>query len=219
VPKALVFAAAAGAALVVVGAVLAGNPGKEKIARTPAGNAQAKTEVLHRADLGPGWTGGFKKPDLSSTLPCSYHPKQSDLVVIGAAETRWEKSITYEIDSEADVLRTATMVRKDWRRTVVAPQVLPCLRQAFTKLLGSRGSSVSVRRVAFPHLTTYTRAFRVGAVIQGANGPVRFESNFLAMGAGRSEVSLTLTAFGKNRAPARAATLRLARILAHRMHS
>lgn len=209
------LAVAGGAALVAAAAALAEKP---KIARTPAGNAQARALVLRRADLGKGWSGGFKKPNFSSGLKCSYHPKQSDLVVVGAAETTWDRPTTYEIDSEAFVMRTASMVRRDWRRTVVAPQVLPCLRKTFRELLGSSGRLLSLRRVAFPHLTTYTRAFRVLATLGSGSSRERFESDFVAMGAGRNEVSLTLTAAGGKAALLRAQELRLARVLAHRMH-
>ena len=131
---------AAGVALVAAGVALAD---KERIARTPAGNARARAEVLRRADLGKGWSGGFKKPDFSSGFRCSYKPKQSDLVVVGAAETIWDRPTTYEIDSEAQVLRTAAMVRRDWRRTVIAPQVLPCLRKTFRQFIGSSGRLLS----------------------------------------------------------------------------
>jgi hypothetical protein len=201
------------------GAVLAGNPSKEKIARTAAGNAQAKREVLRHADLGKGWSGGFVKPDLTATLPCSYHPKQSDLVLIGAAEARWDKSLGYEADSEAEVLRTAAMVGRDWRRSVLARQVLPCLRQAFKRALGSKAKVTSVGRVAFPHLTTYTRAFRFRATLDSVSGIVPIESDFVLLGAGRNEISLTLTAFGTARAALAGDTLRLARALGHRMQS
>jgi hypothetical protein len=210
-----VLATAAGVALVAAAAALAEKP---KIARTPAGNAQARAVVLRRADLGKGWSGGFKKPNFSSGLKCSYHPKQSDLVVVGAAETTWDRPTTYEIDSEAFVMRTVSMVRRDWRRTVVAPQVLPCLRKTFREILGSSGMVISVRRVPFPHLTTYTRAFRFLATLGSGTNQERFESDFVAMGAGRNEVSLTLTAAGGKAALLRAQELRLARVLAHRMH-
>lgn len=211
--------AAACVALVATGAVLAANPGAEKIARTAAGNAQARTEVLRHGDLGAGWSGGSKKPVLNVPLPCSYRPKQSDLVIVGAAETAWDKP-AYEIDSEAQVLRTAAMVARDWRRTVVAPQVLPCLRRGFKNSLGPHGKVVSLRRIAFPHLTTHTRAWRFLAKLEnGSGGTVPFESDFVALAAGRSEVSLTLSAAGAERASLRADTLRLARVLAHRMHS
>jgi hypothetical protein len=211
-----VLVAAAGVTVVAAGVALAD---KEQIARTPAGNAQARAEVLRRADLGKGWSGGFKKPDFSTGFRCSYQPKQSDLVAVGAAETTWDRPTTYEIDSEAQVLRTAAMVRRDWRRTVIAPQVLPCLRKTFRELIGSSGRLLSLGRLAFPHLTRYTRAFRVLATLGSGTNRERFESDFVAMGAGRNEVSLSLTAAGGKAAWLRAQELRLARVLAHRMHS
>jgi hypothetical protein len=201
-----------------VAAVSAGNPGKETIARTAAGNARARAEVLRRSDFGKGWSGGFTKPDLSAKLPCSYQPKQSDLVLIGAAETSWDKKTAFEIDSEAQVLQTAAMVRRDWRRSVLAPQVLPCLREAFRKALTSK-LPVTVRRIAFPRLTTYTRAYRFLAKLTAGGQTMTIESDFVALGAGRDEVSLTLTAVGRTSASLRAEALRLARVLAHRMRS
>ena len=174
--------------------------------------------MLRRADVGKGWSGGFIKPDLNSALPCSYHPKQSDLVVVGAAETRFDRQIAREIDSEAQVLRTAGMVRKDWRRTIIAPQVVPCLRKAFEKSLGSNGKIVSLGVVPFPRLATYTRAFRIRASINSPNGTVPMESYFVALGGGRNEISLSDTAIGRDRASLRANTLHLAHVLAHRLH-
>lgn len=209
-------AVVASVALIAAGVALAD---KEKIARTAAGNAQARAEVLHRADLGPGWSGGFRKPVLNVAEPCSYHPKQSDLVVVGAAESTWD-SPAYEIESEAEILRTAAMVRRDWRRTAIAPQVLSCLRQGFKKLLGSHGKIVSVRRVAFPHLAPMTVAWRLRARIKSpAGGTVPFESDFVALGARRSELSLNLSAVHAGQAALHAKALGLARVLAHRLRS
>jgi hypothetical protein len=216
VVRASLLAVAASVALVAAGVALAD---KEKIARTAAGNAQARAEVVHRADLGSGWSGGFRRPVLNVAEPCSYHPKQSDLVVVGAAQSTWN-SPAYEIDSEAQVLRTAAMVRRDWRRTAIAPQVLPCLRQSFKKLLGSHGKIVSVRRVAFPHLAPMTVAWRLRAKIKSpSGGTVPFESDFVALGARRSELSLNLSAVHASQAALHAEALGLARVLAHRLRS
>ena len=208
--------AAAMVVLAVVGTVSAANPGKERIALTPAGNAQAKAEVLQRADLGSGWSGGFKRPDLPSTFPCSnYHPKQSDLVLIGAAQTTWDKGML-EVDDEAQVLRTAAMVRRDWRRTVTAPQVVPCLRQSLAKTArANHAKIVSFGRVAFPQVATYARAFR--AVLEKQGIPIEIE--FLLFGAGRSERSLTVTGLKSARASLTRLELRLGRLLAHRLPS
>lgn len=212
----LLTGGAALVALVAAGVVPAGSPGKEKIALTAAGKAQARAEVVRRADVGAGWSGGFKKPNLSSTFPaCSYRPKQSDLVLIGAAETTWQKQVLV-IDTEAQVLRTAAMVRLDWRRTVTAPQVQPCLRRGFAKSLGAGTRLVSFRRVGFLHVATYTRAYRVVADLKTALGKVRLEIDLVVFGAGRNELDLAVTGPASTKTYLRKTELRLARVLAAR---
>jgi hypothetical protein len=173
--------------------------------------------VLRQTDLGQGWQGGSRKPDVSSALPCSYKPKQNDLVLIGAAETDWREP-GLEIDSEAQVLRTADMVLRDWRRTVLAPQVVPCLRQGFVKSLGSTGTLVSFGRTSFPHVAKLTQGFRaVIRVNQSGSKPVPIEIDVLGLGAGRNEITLTLTGLVAVRKALHTAELRLARRLTGRM--
>jgi hypothetical protein len=203
-------------ALVAAGVALAADPSKEKIARTAAGNAQAKAEVVRKADVGSGWKGGFKKPDLSSSMPCTtYSPKQSDLVLIGAAETTFSRP-ALEVDSEAQVLRTPVMVHRDWQRTILAPQVVPCLRQGFTKALGAHAKLVSFRKVAFPRVAPLTRAFRLEANVATQFGPVPLEIDFVAMGSGRNELTLTLSGPTVARSSLHTLEVRLARALAGR---
>jgi hypothetical protein len=203
-------------ALVAAGVALAADPSKEKIARTTAGNAQARAEVVRKADVGTGWKGGFKKPDLSSSMPCTtYRPKQSDLVLIGAAESTFSRAVL-EVDSEAQVLRSAAMVQRDWQRTILDPRVLPCLRQGFTKALGSKAKLVSFRKVAFPHVARLTRAFRMLATVATQFGPVPLEIDFVAMGSGRNELTLTLSGPTVAQSTLHALELRLARTLAGR---
>lgn len=210
--------AAVGVALISAGVVLAGNPAKEKIALTKAGTKQAKAEVLHRADVGAGWSGGFRKPDLHATLPCSYRPRQSDLVLVGASESVWQKP-GFVIDSGAQVLKTAAMVRKDWRRTVLASQVVPCLRHGFAKSLGSGGKLVSFGRVAFPHVATRTRAFRAVADVKSSLGTVPLDIDFVAFGVGRNELNVTISGPKTARSSLKRIEIRWARLLARRAHS
>ena len=110
-------------ALAVAGAAQA-----NQIRLGKADQALARAAVVHRADLGgSGWRGGSKKPDLASGSVCvSYHPKDSDLVTTGAAETEWTNgALTF--NSEVLLLKTATMVGADWHRSV-RPSALVCLR-------------------------------------------------------------------------------------------
>jgi hypothetical protein len=191
---------------------------KEQIHLTAAGQAAARAAVMHRADLGgaSGWTGGSKKPDLSSGTGCAnFKPKQSDLVLVGAAETVF-KHPGVEFDSEAQVLQTPAMVQLDWQRTVLAPQVMPCLRSNLAKQLTSSERLVSVRRVPFPAISGYTRAYRTTVDVKSASGTTRVFVDLVLVGRGSTEITLTTTAPMVAEPAVRAAELRLARILTAR---
>ena len=209
---------AVGSALVLASAAAAD---KEKIHLTTAGRAAARAAVVTRADIGPaaGWTGGLRKPDLSPSMPCdSFHPKQSDLVLIGAAKSVW-KHPGLEIDSEAQVLETPAMVRLDWRRTVLAPQMLSCLRSGLAKGLSDSQRLVSLRRVAFPRVATYTRAYRALIDVQAGTGTVRVMSDVVVFGRGRTEITLSTTAPFAAAATVKPAEVRLARLLVARIRN
>jgi hypothetical protein len=212
------LAAAALAALATAGAASAD---VWRIQFTAAGQAAARAVVVTRADLGAasGWAGGSVKPDLSDTPPCAgFHPKQSDLTVTGAAETRWQHA-GVQIDSEATVLRTPQMVELDWQRTVVAPQVTPCLREGLAKQVGSSGKLVSFGRVAFPSYAPHTRAYRAVIEVTGAGGPVRVDTDVIVLGKQRTEITLSLVGASANRSVNRRAELVLARKLAARVRA
>jgi hypothetical protein len=57
------------------------------------------------------------------------------------------------------------------------------------------------------------------ATVDSGAGVVPIELDLVALGAGRNELNLNLSAIGPERASLRANALRLARVLAHRMHS
>jgi hypothetical protein len=209
----LIGAAGCAGALVLAGAALAD---AIQVHYTAADQAAARAELVRVGDLGAGWKGVSRKPDVSSDLGCtSYKPKQSDLVVTGAAAAEF----TYtglDIRSEAHVLRSARMVVLDWQRTVVAPQVLPCLRQAATKNTEPQAKFVSLNRLAFPRITARTAAFRALVDVTSGGTTVRVLIDIVAIGKGRSELTLTTTAPYAARASVQTAEVRLARIIAAR---
>ena len=131
--------------------------------------------MLRLRDLGSsGWRGGRVKPDLTSGLACrGYVPKQSDLVLTGAAETAWGRT-GLQVRSVAQVLKTRAMVARDWERTVADPRAVACLRGAITKGLTSSERLVSFRRLAFPRLATYSTAYRalIDVSVQGTHARV-----------------------------------------------
>jgi hypothetical protein len=191
---------------------------KEQIHLTAAGQTAARAAVMQRADLGAatGWTGGPKKPDLSPGTGCAnFNPKQSDLVLIGAAKTVF-KHTGVEFDSEAQVLQTPAMVRLDWQRTVLSPQVLPCARSNFQKHLTTSERLVSARRLAFPAVATYSRAYRIIVAVTSGSTTVRIFVDLVLMGRGSTEITLTTTAPLVAEAAVRAAEVRLARTLVAR---
>jgi hypothetical protein len=185
-----------------------------------ADNAAARGVVLRKADFGgvPGWSGGVKKPDLSSSGPscANFHPKSSDLVLTGVAETEFHNGGVY-IDSEAQVLQKPAMVKLDWQRSVLAPGLLPCLRKFLAKAVGGNATVGAIKRLGFPRLARYTAAFRMPLDINTAGATVRVMTDLVLVGNGRTEVTLTTIAPWDGRVVLKAAEVRLARLLASRI--
>jgi hypothetical protein len=193
---------------------------KPRIQYNAVDQAAARATTLRVGDLGGAglWKGGAVKPDFSGEEDCPYYdPKQSDLVVTGAAATEFELLSGVEsVRSETWVMKTARMMELDWQRSVQHPQLLRSLRDSFEKGFGAGGRLISVKRLAFPRITARTAAFRVTMEVAAENAPVRFLVDFVAMGSGRSEMELFGLWVGEAPAVATAADIRLARILASR---
>src|SRR5262245_6784630 len=82
-------------ALATGAAALAAGGEKYQVRLNARDQAAARAVVLRRSDLGrssTAWVGGPQKPDLSPLPPCAnFHPKVSDLVITGAAESRFAR--------------------------------------------------------------------------------------------------------------------------------
>jgi hypothetical protein len=210
-PGRLIVALAA-CALAVPGGALAD---KEKVQLVAADQAIAKKSVVRLADLGDptGWSGGATKPSPPSSLTCgSYTAKQSDLVLTGSAAAKW-KHAGLEFDSEAQVLRTAAMVRLDWQRTVTHAGIPACLRERLASSLPKDQKLVSFDRLAFPKVASFTAAFRGVIDVTEPTGTVRVFVDIVAFGGGRVELTLITTAAYAARAPVVSAEGRLAQVL------
>lgn len=186
---------AAAALLAIAPVALAAGPrNQEQVRFNPADQAAARAAVLRKADLGSGWGGGRTKPDTSAKMSCpGYEPKQSDLVLTGAAETVWGRS-GMEVQSLAQVLRTPAMVARDWQRTVVDPRAIACLRTTLAKGLTSRERLVSFKRVAFPRLARFSRLYRAVIEVRAQGQKVRVFADFVLVGSRRTELTLSVTA-------------------------
>jgi hypothetical protein len=181
--------------VVAAGAAFAATGEKEQVRFTKADQAAAKRAVARRADLGSGtWTGGFVKPDLSAAPTCAdFHPKQSDLVLTGAAETAFDNQ-GLRIQSEAQILKTHAMVVADWRRTVLAPTAIPCLKTHLVKELGGGVTFVSFRRVLFAPVATMAQAYTLLVDVKTTTGKVRVALEIVLIGRNRTELTLISTA-------------------------
>ncbi|HEV3485869.1 MAG TPA: hypothetical protein VG106_10705 [Vicinamibacterales bacterium] len=179
-----------------------------------ADQAAAKASTLRLSDLGAGWKGGPQKPDFSDDTKCTgYYPKQSDLVVTGAAEAEFTSAGAF-VSSTAYVLQTPRMVQVDWQRTVVHPQVIRCLREVTAKQSGVKVASVA--RVPFPKVAPLTARIRLVLDYTTPNGKVRMLMDAVFLGKGRSELMLMVGAPYGDRAAADAAEARLARLMVGR---
>lgn len=187
---------------------------------TGADQALARSIVLKRTDLNAAvaWQGGSVAPDTTPSPTCpNFDPKVSDLVITGDAEAKFSyPTAGVVLDSEAQILRSANMVRLDWQRSLEPPTMLPCLRSLLRKQLPAGEKFVSLTRLAVPHLATYSAGIRI---VLDVRGKVRVMLDSLYFGSGRTELSLTTTARYKSAASTLAAELTLAQAIVHRLPS
>ncbi len=214
----LLYVATALGALASAAAALASVSDREQHKFTAADQARRRRPSWLKSDLGKtGWKGGVTKPDLTPGPTCAnFNPKQSDLVVTGAAETVWTHS-NLELDTEAQVLQTAAMVEADWKRTVADPAAFPCTKEQIQKnFSGTKEKFVSITRIPFPSLGTHARAFvtRIDVVANGKTQPIAIEDVLVTKG--RTEISLSSTTSGAYVATVAAADVELARLLVAR---
>jgi hypothetical protein len=176
--------------------------------------------VLRKADFGgaPGWRGGATKPDLTSTGPrcANFHPKYSDLVLTGIAESEFQNAGVY-IDDQVQLLKTAPMVKLDWKRSVLAPGLLPCLRTYLSKSAPASAKVRGIQKLAFAHVAQYTAAFRLVLDVTSAGTTGSMLLDLVLVGRGRTEITLTTVAPYDARAAIKAAEERLARLLVSRI--
>ncbi|MGZ4333279.1 MAG: hypothetical protein ACXVRJ_03290 [Gaiellaceae bacterium] len=190
-----VLLAALLAAAITAGMAAAAGGERQQIKFNHADQAAAQRAVAQQGDLGSaGWTGGALKPDLSPAPTCAnFHPKQADLVLTGAAASRWTDQ-GLQIDTQAQVLQTTDMVAADWRRTVLAAPAMPCLRTHLLKELGANITFVRFRRVLFPPVATQSRAYVLLVDVKTNTGKVRVAVEVVLVGRGRTELTIISTA-------------------------
>jgi len=211
--------AASAVVLVSAPGVFAGD-GKQQIKLNKRDQAAARVAVIRRTDLGSsGWQGGSVKPDLSSTPNCpQFHPKVSDLVVTGAAQTTFNRS-GVEFGSVAEVLKTRRMVQLDWRRSVIPPAAVPCLRRTLANGLPASARIVSFARIPFPHVGTRSARFRGVVRIDVLGRTARLVTDIVITFRSRTEITLNAAGPATASGAISATEARLARVLVSRVRA
>ena len=168
----------------------------EQIHLTAAGKAAARVAVVTKRDLGAKamWTGGTIKPEITPVDCTDFHPKVSDLVINGMAETGFaaKSSPPLQIYSLSEVLATPKMVRLDWQRTAGSPGEIACLGTLVASHF-SRSRFLAIHRLDLPHIGTHTAAWRA-ELLQTTGPQLHFIYDLVEITHGRTEISLTITA-------------------------
>jgi hypothetical protein len=195
-------------------------PNRQQVRFNQADQAAARAALLRRADLGPtGWTGGRVKPDVPTTVDCpGYEPRQTDLVLTGAAQADFHHT-GIEIRSVAQVLKTRSMVARDWRRSIADPRAMPCMRHLLAKGLKRGQRLVSFRKLAFPRLARYSAAYRMLIEVRAQGQRVLVFADEVLMRRSRTELTLAVAAPAAVKASISRAEVRLARRLVARVRA
>ena len=211
------FAVVGATVLFAATAALGEAPDNYRINLNPADQSAARATVLRRADLAKlgglellpaeKWTGGMEKPDLSpDDSPPACNPKESDLVLTGAATSSFKNkrvglAVMVTLGSEVRVLKTARMVRLDWERSINAPNLLTCGRQGLGRGLmkafpaGTNPRLKSFKRLNYPLGMRYPTAFVAVVDLTIKGRKVSAAAEVLVQYKGRTEIHLFAGAF------------------------
>jgi hypothetical protein len=200
----LVLAVAAGSA-----SAARGDPQKEL---TPADQARARSMLLKRSDLGPGFKA-TRQSSVGGDLYCKALD-ESDLTVNGDAESpNFERGVV-TASSAAQVYESLSDANTSWRRGTGAAG-LRCARDVLRRGFAKAGIKLeSYNPIPFPNVAQRTAAYRavVSATSQGVK--VRLVFDFVALMHSRAQAALFFTGL----APIpRAELLQLARLTSLRM--
>ena len=201
-----------GLGLMFVQAALAAD--KQPIKFNAADQAAAKAVLVKANDLGTGWQGGAKKPDLTPDADCTF--KRSDLVLTGAAKSEF-KTQGASITSESNILQTPAMVAAEWRRSFGSSSYMACARKVVMNSDAANVKFVSFKNVAFPKLAQYSTRYRMVADYVNAATSVRMLVDVIVLGRGRTEISLVVTVPYADRAAADVVERKLAKLLVSRI--
>jgi hypothetical protein len=190
--------------------------------------AAARAVVLHREDLPRGgsgpigvlWNGGALRlsdvvgaSSAGAAMCPSLASKEAGIVETGIAMTLFT-SDDATASSEAEVLRTPSMVLHDWH-VVQGGGLESCLRGAITA--GGYDRVVDARALHLPKVGDASFGFRFELRGPTAVGSTHTVLDMIVIRQGRTEVEVVMAAPFSRRESSTATDIRLARILARRI--
>jgi hypothetical protein len=117
------------------------------------------------------------------------------------------------LQTDAQVLKTRSMVARDWQRSVADPRASSCLRHMLSKQLPSSERLVSFKKRAFPRVAKYAAAYRLLVKVHAQSQTVLVVVDLVVVGRSRTELTLTMSAPAAARSSLPAAEVRVARAL------
>jgi hypothetical protein len=156
--------------------------------------AAARASVIHRSDIGQPWKGGFLPAGIGTDVICAnFRPRFSDLVVTGAAASRYTATGS-TLTSITQVMQSEQMMTTLWRRFTGARGFISCARRTAARTLPAPTHFVSLRELKIPPIGRRSRAWRmVYDVDLGQGETMRMVSDTFITERGRSQVTLMST--------------------------
>ncbi len=210
-PTRLVAAVVVVALALGAGTALAakGDPRKDL---TAADNARARSMLVRKADLGPGFTSS---PGSPQTVGYCRALDESDLTLTGEAESpNFARAIVF-VSSAAQVYESAADASASWRRAT-SPAGDRCQQQLLRRGFRAQGVEfTSMRRTPFPKVAPRTVAYRVQLSTTAQGTTVKVFVDYVVLMHSRAQVALF---FGSGLAPVpKADQTAIARLTAGRM--
>jgi hypothetical protein len=182
-------------ALLALGVAAGAQANKTKLNKADQASASGSLLKLSQLPAPFTWKGGKSTSAGSggSSFSCKgFTPKSSDLVTTGKADATFTAQ-GVQLQDHAEVLQTAKMVNDDFSRTFV-PALVPCLETTFAHNITGL-VVLKAGRVTFPQLASHAAAYRIiFKITPKGKAPEEGIVDFVALGAGRKELTLLFTA-------------------------
>ncbi len=153
-----------------------------------ADEARAKSLLLRRSDLAPGFT--MRRATSSGHITCAA-ADESDLTSTGHAESpQYSLAMPgklFVVLSAAEIYKSTAQADTAWRRGTSAAGER-CVKSALARQLGAGVTLRSFKRQSFPRVAPRTVAYRLVVDVAAAGGTVRTYSDVIVLQRSRAQV-------------------------------